>query len=175
MTKVLVTLDFDGVISPIDHDRDFSIDPGFELFRLGAFSCAISKSTISALRQLKLLSERYPDQLVVRWATSWVDLTERFEALTEGAVPSFPWLPVSGSSKAQAIVEEALELEPSLVLVFEDSGSALRELRKRWKRTNDLGNVELATFEPKLTEGLTKSSMGRARKLILKELTRKAG
>jgi len=169
MRKVLVTLDFDGVVSPIDHDRDFEADDSFETFKLGMFNCSISKQTLEFVRYLKELSDHYPEHIVLRWATSWVDMTESFEEKSGGAIPDFPFLPIP-ESKARSIVEEVIAQDASIALVFEDSFTAQERLLELWEEDPRLAERRLIPFEPKLEEGIRFSDIVSAKSIIAFEL-----
>lgn len=169
MSKVLVTLDFDGVVSPIDHGRDFEADDSFETFKLGIFNCSISGEVLDFVRYLKDLSDTYPDHFVLRWATSWVEMTENFEEKSGGAIPDFPYLPIP-ESKAHSIAEEAIAQDASLVLVFEDGIIAHEDLQGLWKEDSRLAGRSLIPFQPKLEDGIRPSDILAARSLIAAEL-----
>jgi len=172
MSKVLVTLDFDGVVSPIDHDRDFETDDSFETFKLGMFNCSISKTTLEFVRYLKELSDHYPERIVLRWATSWVESTKSFEERSGGAIPDFPYLPIP-ESKARSVADEVIAQDASIALVFEDSFMAQERLLTLWEEDPRLAERTLIPFEPKLEEGILPSHILAAKSIIAFELGKK--
>lgn len=169
MSKVLVTLDFDGVVSPIDQDRDFLSEEEFSVFQLGAFPCAISKRVLEFVRYLKELSDNDPGHFVLSWATSWVDITEYFERNSQGAIPSFGYLPIP-DSKARAIADKAIAEDASLILVLEDSPAVQADLHNIQRRDMRLSGRRFLFFEPKLSQGLQFSDIMAVRSLIAAEL-----
>jgi len=128
MTKLLVTLDFDGVISPIDKQRDFEAEEAWKVLKLGAFPCAIAEETLELLNELAEVNSKNPAIEVV-WATSWEDLTEHFSEQSQGIIPDFRWISTR-PSKAESIYGEAQKLGADAILSCEDSGSVHRELSK---------------------------------------------
>ena len=166
MSKVLVTLDFDGVVSPIDHSRDFQGEEEyeFEVYNFG-FLCAVSTEVREFLQELKELSEAHPDQIVVRWASSWNEMTERFEAKSGGAIPGFSYIDTS-KSKAKAIAAEALAVDASVVLVFEDSEIVHEELQELWKSKSKLSNRFFLPIMPELKSGILYSHILAAKSVI---------
>ena len=169
MSKVLVTLDFDGVVSPIDHGRDFEADESFEVFRIGFFYCAISRETLEFLQTLSSLAEAHPDQVAVRWASSWDSLTEDFAPRTDFAIPQFDYI-LTGFDKAGAISKAAIEENASVVLVFEDHRGVHQKLRNIWKKDERFLGRTLISFRPKIEEGITFAQILEAQSLIAAEL-----
>lgn len=169
MSKVLATLDFDGVVSPIDHGRDFEEDSSFEVFQIGGFRCAISKKTLEFISELKGIAEGEPESLELLWATSWESLTEYFPRDTAGALPELSYLLVD-FDKARAIAEAAIEADASLVLVFEDHRGVHQKLRNIWKKDERFADRTLISFRPKLEEGITFAQILEAQSLIAAEL-----
>lgn len=169
MSKVLVTLDFDGVVSPIDHDRDFRSEAEFSIFRLGGFSCAISDQVLSLIGYLKELSESHPEELALRWATSWESLTEHFEKSTDGVIPSFGYLPLL-ETKARAIADEALAQDASLVVVFEDHGHVQEELEELWAADSRFEGRSLSFLKTETKHGIQFSDIVAAKSRIAFEL-----
>lgn len=169
MSKVLATLDFDGVVSPIDHDRDFEADSDFEVFQIGGFRCAISKRTIEFLQELKDLTEAKPERVATSWASSWEQLTEYFSKDSGGALPEFGYITVD-FDKARAIADRTLEEDASLVLVFEDHRGVHQKLRNIWKKDERFADRKLISFKSKTVEGITFAQILEARSLIAAEL-----
>lgn len=169
MSKVLATLDFDGVVSPIDHGRDFEADGAFEIFRIGGFLCAISKETLEFLQTLSSLAGAHPDQLVVRWASSWDSLTEGFAPRTDHAIPEFGYIPTD-FDKAKAISEAAIEEDASVVLVFEDHRAVHQKLRNIWKRDERFADRTLISYQPKTTEGIRLADILEAKGILANEI-----
>lgn len=126
MTKLLIALDFDGVISPIDKQRDFKAEEGWKVLRLGAFPCAIAEDTLELLNELADVNSNNPAIEVV-WATSWEDLTEYFTKQSKGIVPDFRWISTQ-PSKAKSIYDEAKKLGADAILSCEDSAMVHGEL-----------------------------------------------
>lgn len=165
MTKVLFTIDFDGVVSPYDTNRNFKDDPDFVTLKIGSFQCPIAKRTLTLLQNLKTLEEIYPENIVVVWASSWADLTEYFHEDSDGLIPSFPWLNTLRLStllqlpKSESIAEAAKLHKVNKVVTLEDSNEVHRSLRKIWEKDESLSEVELVLFKTKLKEGLTESDI----------------
>lgn len=169
MSKVLATLDFDGVVSPIDHGRDFEADESFEVFRIGFFYCAISRETLEFLQTLGSLAEAYPDQVAVRWASSWDSLTEDFAPRTDFAIPQFDYI-LTGFDKSGAIAEAAIEVDASVVLVFEDHRGVHQELRNIWKKDERFADRTLISYQPKTTEGIRLADILEAKGILANEI-----
>lgn len=173
MSKILVTLDFDGVVSPIDPQRNFASDLDFELVRLGGFLCAISKATLSFLQELKAIQEATNGKLTVVWASSWEDLTQDFTRASEGAIPEFDFLELP-LSKADSILQAAITKEASLTIVVEDDRFVHEELKAQWSRASKQGAHRFISFNPSLRVGLQYSTIAAIRSLIVAELERKS-
>ncbi len=169
MSKVLVTLDFDGVVSPIDQSRDFEADETFEIFRIGFFYCAISREVLEFLGELNRLSQEYPDRVAVRWASSWDSLTESFASSTDFAIPEFRYI-TTDFDKAGAISKAAIEENASVVLVFEDHRGVHQRLRNIWKKDERFGGRTLFSYQPKLTEGIELSHILEANGIFANEI-----
>lgn len=169
MSRVLLTLDFDGVVSPIDQSRDFDSDESFEVYRLGAFRCAISKQTPEFLQELKAIADSKPEDLSLVWATSWESLTEYFSRDTQGALPELDHLKLN-LDKARAIADATLEADASLVLVFEDHRGVHQKLRNIWKKDERFADRHLISFRPKIEEGIQFSHILEAHGFIAAEL-----
>lgn len=172
MSKVLVTLDFDGVVSPIDKSRplsDFERDEDFEVYPLGGFDCAIRKATKGFLWELRILSEEEPERFTVAWASSWNEMTLSFASSSRHELPEFGYVPTN-FDKARAIADATLEEDASLVLVFEDHQGVHQKLRNIWKKDERFADRRLISFKPKTAEGITFAQILEARSLIAAEL-----
>lgn len=153
MAKVLITLDFDGVISPIDHDRNFVKSEGFDRFKIGGFDCAIAFDTIEAIQKLKDLAASNPELIEVIWGSSWEDLTQDFPSESGGAIPEMGYLTLN-LSKSAAISDYALHTNAETVIVLEDSERVQEQLAEIWKKP-DFDGRELVSVQPQLEIGLT--------------------
>jgi len=165
MSKVLATIDFDGVVSPIDHDRDFDADPDFDVLRIGGFRCAISKQVQDFLWKLRGLADADPELLSVSWASSWQELTGYFAKDSEGLLPHFDYLDI-GDGKARAIADEAIRQDANLVLVFEDYESVHDDLREIQRRDMRLNGRFFIPLRPELETGLQFAQIVEAKSLI---------
>lgn len=172
MSKVLVTLDFDGVVSPIDKSRshsDFEEDEDFEVYQLGGFPCAIRKDTKDFLWELRILSEEEPERFTVAWASSWNEMTLYFAPRSNHEIPEFGYVPTN-FDKAKAIADLTLEEDATLALVFEDHRGVHQKLRNIWKKDERFADRKLISFKPKLEEGILFSHIAEAKSLIAAEL-----
>jgi len=165
MSRILTTIDFDGVVSPIDHDRDFKADPDFDVFRIGGFQCAISEGVQDFLWELRGLSDSQPELLSAVWVSSWQDLTGYFAKDSEGKIPHFDYLNI-GDGKARAIADEAIRQDAELILVLEDYESVHEDLRKLQRRDMRLSGRHFVALRPELATGLQFAHIVAARSLI---------
>lgn len=152
MPKTLVTLDFDGVVSPIDHDRDFTLERDWKQFKLGLY-VDIHKNVLCFLRELRLLDLN--GEITLAWASTWLASTEDFAEKTEAEIPSIPWIPLN-EGKAEAIIAKVESGGFERVVVMEDSSKVVAKLRA-WGKLNP--QIELLLIQPKLKVGLTNSQM----------------
>lgn len=148
MKKTLVTLDFDGAVSPIDHSRKFLEEDGWSTFGFG-FRCDVHNTVLEFLSYLKLLTETGPVEVV--WASTWNASTEDFESRSEGRIPGFPWIDVS-VGKGEAIAAKVAEGEFERVVVLEDQQKSLNAIKKSLKTVHP---VESLLVRPKVTLGIT--------------------
>lgn len=128
MKKALITLDFDGVISPIDNSYDFSSDKLFVEMKLGGFSCFIKQEVLTFMERLSL-----NPNIKVMWASSWDDMTQFFNTDSGGSIPHLPYIMTAGM-KAERILETASELDVEELHIFEDSAKVrnrVNHLRKK--------------------------------------------
>jgi len=146
--ETLVTIDFDGVVSPINKDFDFSADENFVIVRLGGFHCAIRKSTLNFLKRLSEASE-----VTVIWGSSWNEETESFFKDSEGLIPQFEWINVQGG-KPEAILEHALENEFTRVVLIDDDSKVVSGLRRVFKKNSE---IDFLAVKPSLHTGLLES------------------
>lgn len=165
MSKILATIDFDGVVSPIDHDRDFNGDPDFDVLRIGGFQCAISKKVQDFLWELRGFADGQPELLSAVWASSWQDLTGYFAKDSEGKLPHFDYLSID-SGKARAIADEAIRQDADLILVFEDYESVHEDLRELQRRDMRLSGRHFIALRPELVTGLQFAQIVEAKSLI---------
>lgn len=152
-TKTLITIDFDGCISPIDHSKDFTKEPGFKFMRLAGLHCAVSDEVIEFLKTVNTSQNTVP-----LWASSWEENLNNIHEDSENEIPFIPWLPVN-SSKKLSIVNHVTENGYRKVVIIEDSTSVTTRLRKllnNWNLNHPSETVEYLIIKPKLTEGLTK-------------------
>lgn len=136
--KTLVTLDFDGVISPLHPD----MDADFRSFRLSGFDVDVRQKVLDFL---SWLSESDAD---VVWASSWDDLMDSFEEDSGGSIPSFPHLRIPNTaSKPKAILDAVKSGAYTRVVVVEDD----RDLAKTISDALPSSVVVI----PKTTRGLS--------------------
>jgi FMN phosphatase YigB (HAD superfamily) len=136
MRKTLVTLDFDGVVSPIDHDRDFTLEAGWTQFNFGMM-CDIHETVLTFLQELHQRDQRGEIDLV--WASSWNDSTQIFGFKSDGAVPTLPHLDLGGATtKDEAILAKVEEGDYDRLLILEDSTRVMRRLRRLIKSKESL-------------------------------------
>lgn len=165
MSRILTTIDFDGVVSPIDHGRDFTADPDFDVIRIGGFQCAISKRVQDFLWELRGFTDGQPELLTAVWASSWQDLTGYFAKDSEGKIPHLDYLNI-GDGKARAIADEAIRQDAELILVLEDYESVHEDLRELQRRDMRLSGRHFVALRPELATGLQLSHILGARSLI---------
>lgn len=99
--SVLVTLDFDGVVSP--HEPCEPAEADWAPFRLGGFDLHIRHEVLDFLQWLAA------SPATTVWASSWGDLTQTFATDSRGAIPDFPNLVLDHgqSAKSDAITATA--------------------------------------------------------------------
>ena len=159
MKKTLVSIDFDGTVSPIDQSRDFTESKDWNYYRLG-FSCAIHDSVIELLQDLKAIEPE--GNIVSVWGSTWHDSTEDFPRNSNGAIPEFPWLNV-GANKAEVIIAKAVSEGFERVVIVEDSPAVIRKIKKLALTNTE---VEIMTFKPKLELGLTEKMIAQIRDVL---------
>lgn len=160
MKRILATIDFDGVVSPINHDYDFSADDSFVEYRLGGFDCFVRKSTVEFLNWLNTQSGIDPV-----WATSWEDMTAHFAADTNNDFPHFRFLGLP-SSKAESILEEAIRVEADEVHIFEDHAKVINKVRSLMRGNREKYAFKLVSHKCETTEGLTEKKILSAKTLL---------
>lgn len=175
--RLLITIDFDGVVSPLPNnynppdgwvnvwDRKGESESFlWHDFTLG-FRCFVREDVADFLWELV----EWPDVELV-WLTSWDESTTRFNDLTNGLIPEFPFLPIWAEerggqrpSKVAALERKIREMRPTHVISIEDGQNTIRSYRKLLKNFEDVG------FNAVKTEsfiGLTFASMERVRKFL---------
>lgn len=161
MKNTLITMDFDGCVSPIDPNKDFTQEPGFSIITLGNFPCAIHEDTLSFINTVQR-----DESIDVVWATSWEDGTEYFNKDSDGQIPSIPWIPVNLTRK-NSVFNYAVDNGYRKVVIIEDSIPAttrLRKLFKDWNASNP--EIGLLIVRPSLKVGLTKAHIKKILKFI---------
>lgn len=149
MRKTLVTLDFDGVVSPIDNEVDFDPNLGWIEFDFGMI-CDIHKTVLEFLKELHKRDQTGQIDLV--WASSWNDSTQVFGFKSQGMVPEFPHLDLSvGNTKDTAIFAKVDAGNYDRLLTLEDSGLVMRRLRAEAKKRESL---ETLFIKPDVKLGL---------------------
>jgi hypothetical protein len=119
--SVLVTLDFDGVISPYEPCEPAGAE--WTPFRLGGFDLHIRREVLDFLQWLAA-SPATPV-----WASSWGHITQAFATDTRGAIPDFPHLLIGhAASKTDAIMAAANDAFGTVVVVDDDRtvGASIR-------------------------------------------------
>lgn len=152
-TKVLLTLDFDGCISPIDRSKDFTTEPGFKVMKLAGFQCAVSDEVIGFLQTVNAQKT-----LVPLWASSWGENLSNIHEDSNKTIPLIPWLEVK-PSKEESILNYATVHSYRQLVIVEDSATVTARLRKilnNWNLNHPATSIEYLIIKPKLKEGLTK-------------------
>jgi len=164
--SVLVTLDFDGVVSPYDPCEPAGAD--WRQFRIGGFDVRIRVQVLDFLHWLDA------SPTVVAWTSSWDALTQGFSADTSGRIPEFPFLPLrSGRRAKRDAIEAAANGMPwdyppgalprvgpfDLVIVADDHRRVGASVKRR------LG-VRAVTVTPRDHVGLTNRQVATIRRLI---------
>lgn len=150
--KTLVTVDFDGVVSPINHDRDFTLEAGWIRYDFGML-VDIHESVLKFLQELKSLADRGFIDLL--WNSSWNESTQSFYIRSDNAIPHFDHLKLeNGVTKDDALFQKIDEAGYERVIVLEDSSLAMRRIRKEMKLRE---NVDALLIQPKVELGLQSS------------------
>lgn len=126
MKKILVTVDVDGVIFPIEDGTELD----GARFRTNGFDVIL---TGSAAWVLNMLAESDVD---VVWASSWGDAVLDLNADSSGVIPEFPTLsPPSSSAKPEVIADAVIAGDYDVVVVIDDdrrvSAGVRNKLRAR--------------------------------------------
>lgn len=150
MKKTLVTLDFDGTVSPIDHTRKFLAEDGWKTLNFG-FRCDVHETVLDLLINLKKLS--VTEEIEIVWVSTWEASTEDFESKSGGLVPHFPWIDVS-KGKDEAIREKVRDGQFARVVVLEDQTKVMNSIKKALR---SIPNVDSLLVKPKVTAGITAS------------------
>lgn len=147
--KTLVTVDFDGVVSPIDHDRDFTKELGWTRYDFGMM-VDIHETVIKFLQELKTRADR--GEIDLLWNSSWDESTQGFSIRTEGAIPHFDHIRLSnGLSKDDALFQKLDHEDYDRVVILEDSSRIMRRARREMKNRE---SVEALFIQPKVEIGL---------------------
>lgn len=139
MRKTLVTLDFDGVVSPINHEVDFDPKQGWIEFDFGMI-CDIHKSVLEFLKELYKRDQAGEIDLV--WASSWNESTQVFSFKSQGMIPELPHLDLSpGNTKDTAIYAKVDAGGYDRLLTLEDSSLVMRRMRAEAKKRSELDSL----------------------------------
>lgn len=159
MTKTLIALDFDGVVSPIDHDKEFLESEGWITFNFG-LPCSIHTRVLEFLKVLEELSSS--DAVDVYWASSWNKQIEGLSLDSGGQIPEFPWIPVH-KGKGDAIFETAKSGGCSRIITLDDHarvGNRVKLLAKEFPE------IEVLAIAPKVRKGITDSHIKRVKDFL---------
>lgn len=143
-TKILVTLDFDEVISPVR--PNIVNEEEWEEFDFG-FLCYVRKSVIEFLNTL----HKNPN-LDIFWASSWGDSGEFFNKRSKGLFPLFKAIPLANKNKvlaAESLYSESLLVEYGKFVFVDDDVRIIKIFKK------DFENLEALFVKPKKSIGLT--------------------
>lgn len=111
MKKILVTVDVDGVIFPIEDGTELD----GARFRTNGFDVIL---TGSAAWVLNMLAESDAD---VVWASSWGDAVLDLNADSSGVIPEFPTLsPPSSRAKPAVIADAVIAGGYDVVVIIDD-------------------------------------------------------
>lgn len=111
--KTLITLDWDETVSPIKPIN--SLDTEFFEFK-HAYKLLVRKNVINFLEELKAKED---ENFIVRWVSSWDDMTSGFNKASGGVIPNFDFIDIN-KGKAEAIIDFAIENEIDKIVIFED-------------------------------------------------------
>lgn len=150
MKKTLVTLDFDGTVSPIDHSRKYLEEDGWSTFKFG-LQCSIHETVLEFMTYLKSLTETGLVEVV--WSSTWNESTEIFESRSNGRVPSFPWIDVT-AGKSESIAEKLQSGSFDRLVTIEDQQKSINSIKKSLL---NFPKVETLILKPKVTVGITTS------------------
>lgn len=159
--KTLIALDFDGCVSPIDRNKDFTQDPEFTVLKLGGFMCAIRKETINFLNIINKI-----ENATVVWVSSWQENTEGLHQESKKSIPHFSWVKTS-IGKAEATINYAVSNEYQKIVFVEDNlkeSNKLKSLIKKWNLSND--TIDILAIRPKITVGLTSQHIQKIKNFI---------
>lgn len=152
--RTLVTVDFDGVVSPIDKGRDFTLEAGWNQYNFG-FQVDIHETVSNFLHELKERAERGEIDLV--WNSSWDESTQGFSVRSSNAIPHFDHLRlVSGVVKEDALFKKLDQGFYDRVVVLEDSSRVMRSLRRLMKERTA---VDALFIQPQVKIGLRPQHM----------------
>lgn len=159
--QILVTIDFDGCVSPIDRSKDFAHEEGFSVMKLAGFPCAVRDEVINFLNTLSTMDKAQP-----LWASSWEENLSVIHKDSNGRIPDLPWLEV-GSSKKESVFHQTVNEGYRKVVIIEDSSQVNRKLRKLFKEWNaNNPPIDYLILQPKLEEGLTNTHIKKILKFI---------
>jgi FMN phosphatase YigB (HAD superfamily) len=150
--KTLVTVDFDGVVSPIDHDRDFTKESGWTRYDFGMM-VDIHETVSNFLQELKARADRGEIDLI--WNSSWDESTQGFSVRTDGVIPHFDHIRLGiGLTKDDALFQKLDAESYDRVVVLEDSSRVMRRMRAEMKKRTE---IEALFIQPKVEIGLRPS------------------
>lgn len=164
--KTLVTVDFDGVVSPIDHDRDFTLEAGWTQYDFG-MRVDIHETVSNFLHELKSRADNGFIDLI--WNSSWDESTQKFSERSQAAIPHFDHIKLSnGLKKDEALLLKLDEASYERVVVLEDSSLMMRRLRKQMK---DRPSIDTLFVQPELKIALRPHHMQKVLNFLDDELS----
>lgn len=149
--KTLITLDFDGVVSPIDHNKNFANDTEYTMIKLAGFDCAIRTKVLEFLKEI---SEN--ETIDVVWVTTWDSLTKHFHEDSDGKIPDFPFLETR-RNKAKTILEHIKKEKYEKAYIFEDSPDVKKEFNKKQRELENKIDTYITFNKCKTEEGIKDS------------------
>lgn len=117
--RKLLTLDFDGVISPFDLQRGNE----WRTYSLDGSEVSIRKDVITFLQSLR----KYSHNVDVCWLTSWNESTLSFEKDSQGDIPRFSYVHTK-SGKTQAL--EKIAKKYDRILAVDDELKVISSFNK---------------------------------------------
>lgn len=156
--ETLIAIDFDGVISPIDRDYDFTTDSDFVIIRLGGFNCAIRKETLEFLQKISVIPN-----LKVVWFSSWGEETECFVEDSDNRIPEFDWINVR-EGKAEAVFNYAEANNFTKIVAVDDHMKVVSALKRISKNHED---IETLFIKPMTKKGITSLQIKKILKFIV--------
>lgn len=141
MKKILVTVDVDGVIFPIEDGTELD----GARFRTNGFDVIL---TGFAAWVLNMLAESDVD---VVWASSWGDAVSALNADSGGVIPEFPTLsPSSSSAKPEVIADAVIAGDYDVVVVIDDDRRVSAGVRNKLRARSASATVKSVIPEKNL-------------------------